>query len=327
MSAIKFLDPYQKEDISFFFGREKETESLYEKVRKSKLTLLYGLSGTGKTSLVRCGLSNKFHETDWYELYIRRDGHILSSLREKIDDHSETILRGQKSHLEALNTLYLDYFRPIYLIFDQFEELFISGDQNEQNDFAAFLSALINNEELNCRIILILREEYFAHLDQFENKIPIIYDSRLRLERMSANTLKKVIKRIIEKEKIQLREADKTISTILENISNENGLVDLPHLQVYLDKICYHDQLKKDEQGQKLLNPTLIESIGTLDDILGEFLEEQLEIIATNMSKSGLNVEEAKELAWNIMKSMITIEGTKKPISFDELSLRLEQDE
>ena len=329
MSAIKFLEAYQKEDLSFFFGREKETELLYEKVRKSRLTLLYGLSGTGKTSLARCGLSNKFHETDWYELYIRRGKHILSSMRELIDDHSETILRGQTSHLEALNTLYLDYFRPIYLIFDQFEELFISGDQNELDDFMDFLSELLNNEELNCRVILIMREEYFTRLDQFENKIPIIYDSRLRLERMSKRTLKEVIKGIAENENIRLKEEDKTISMILENISDENGSVDLPYLQVYLDKLCNNENLKIDDNGNRTLTPAFIESTGTLDDILGTFLEEQLETIAANMSKgkSGLNLEKAKELAWNIMKSMITMEGTKKPISYDELSLRLEQDD
>ena len=47
-SPFKFLDAYTIEDKDVFFGREKETEALYEMVFETKMLLLYGMSGTGK---------------------------------------------------------------------------------------------------------------------------------------------------------------------------------------------------------------------------------------------------------------------------------------
>ena len=52
-SPFKFLDAYTFEDRANFFGRGEETEELYRMVFKSSLLLIYGLSGTGKTSLVQ----------------------------------------------------------------------------------------------------------------------------------------------------------------------------------------------------------------------------------------------------------------------------------
>ena len=85
-SPFKFLDPYGKDDADFFFGREKETAQLFNAVHASNLTLLYGASGTGKTSLINCGLANKFYDTDWMPLFIRRDIDINQSLDLKLNN-------------------------------------------------------------------------------------------------------------------------------------------------------------------------------------------------------------------------------------------------
>ena len=55
-SSLKGLLPYQEEDQSFFFGREKEVENLLQIIQKNKLITLTGASGSGKTSLVNAGL-------------------------------------------------------------------------------------------------------------------------------------------------------------------------------------------------------------------------------------------------------------------------------
>ena len=76
-SPFKFLDSFTKEDRNIFFGRDKEIEELYQKVFESKILLMYGISGTGKSSLIYCGLANKFEENGiinlrWYQ-NINRD--------------------------------------------------------------------------------------------------------------------------------------------------------------------------------------------------------------------------------------------------------------
>ena len=83
-SPFKFLDAYTREDRDIFFGRERETEEMYQKVFESKILLVYGISGTGKTSLINCGLANKFEESDWLPINIRRGRDINSSLEDEL---------------------------------------------------------------------------------------------------------------------------------------------------------------------------------------------------------------------------------------------------
>ena len=89
-SPFKFLDSYTKEDKSIFFGRDKEIEELYQKVFESKILLVYGISGTGKTSLINCGLANKFAESDWLPINIRRGKDINESLANELAKHTLT---------------------------------------------------------------------------------------------------------------------------------------------------------------------------------------------------------------------------------------------
>ena len=81
-SPFKFLNAYTHEDREHFFGRDEEIKTLYQLVFKTNLILVYGLSGTGKTSLVQCGLANRFDDSEWYPFLIRREDDINKSLFE-----------------------------------------------------------------------------------------------------------------------------------------------------------------------------------------------------------------------------------------------------
>ena len=83
-SPFKFLDSYTKDDRDIFFGRDREIEEMYQKVFESKILLVYGISGTGKTSLINCGLANKFEDSDWLPVYVRRGRNILDSLEREL---------------------------------------------------------------------------------------------------------------------------------------------------------------------------------------------------------------------------------------------------
>ena len=47
------LASYEYEDAYRFFGREKELEKLKECVSSNLITTIYGISGSGKTSLIK----------------------------------------------------------------------------------------------------------------------------------------------------------------------------------------------------------------------------------------------------------------------------------
>src|SRR4028118_1989281 len=83
---FKFLDAYSKEDTGIFFGRDEEINALYEMVFQSPILLIYGASGTGKTSLIQCGLASKFQSHDWLALTIRRGSNINTALEKVLAD-------------------------------------------------------------------------------------------------------------------------------------------------------------------------------------------------------------------------------------------------
>src|SRR5208282_6568687 len=50
------LEPFDESAAAFFFGREKETRLLAASLFASPLTLVYGASGVGKSSVLRAGV-------------------------------------------------------------------------------------------------------------------------------------------------------------------------------------------------------------------------------------------------------------------------------
>ncbi|MEY3827837.1 MAG: hypothetical protein RLZZ148_2658 [Cyanobacteriota bacterium] len=54
------LEPYQRKDAIFFFGREKWQQKISDCLEINKLTVLYGESGVGKSSLLQAGIVNRW---------------------------------------------------------------------------------------------------------------------------------------------------------------------------------------------------------------------------------------------------------------------------
>ena len=69
---------------------------------------------------------------------------------------------------QLVKSVYLDYFPPGFLIFDQFEELFIFERRRSNNNSSGISPSCW---KLPCRkIIIVMREEYLAHLFDFETR-------------------------------------------------------------------------------------------------------------------------------------------------------------
>ena len=56
-SPYKGLVPYSEVDRLFFFGREEEIEKITKQLKAWRLTILYGASGVGKSSVLRAGVA------------------------------------------------------------------------------------------------------------------------------------------------------------------------------------------------------------------------------------------------------------------------------
>ncbi len=303
-SPFKFLDSYTREDHDIYFGRNSETEALYTAVFKSKMVLLYGVSGTGKSSLIQCGLANKFQESDWLPVFVRRGRDMLDSLFQSlihthVEAPREPKKRTAKSFLKLLQSLYLDHFKPVYLIFDQFEELFIFGNKEERNEFVQLMEAL-QQSEVQVKVIFSIREEYLAMLTEFEDRLPELFQNRIRVERMHFPQAKEVIQGACQYATIEIEEGFE--EQLLEKLTGGKKELELTYLQVLLDRLW-----KKSEEGKNGFTLTLLESMGHISDLLGQFLEEQI------------NELEEPEQGLTVLKTFVSVQGTKKQLTFEEI--------
>ncbi len=330
-SPFKFLDAYDKEDKDIFFGREQETLELYDRIFETNLVLLYGASGTGKTSLINCGLGNQFESTDWQPIFIRRKDNIINSIHEELEHHAIQKITKKNNEkisiIHRIKSLYLDYFKPIYLVFDQFEEIFILGEKEEQQEFFELLFQLLQ-ANLQCKILISMREEYIAYLSEYEDTVPTLFDNRLRVEKMNSKNLKDVIAGTAENFSITLKnEGEKNVAEmIIEKLRDKHHEIDLANLQVYLDRL-YHLDLerknKKDQNNQIVFDPQLIEKTGNLEDVMAYFLDEQLAVLDLELTEKFKGTKKGTPL--DILFELVTDNGTKRAVDLIEIKKRLKR--
>src|SRR6478609_3233254 len=67
------LESFEEDAHAFFFGRDREIKLLRDHVLDSQVTVLYGRSGLGKTSLLQAGLFPALRERHLLPIYIRFD--------------------------------------------------------------------------------------------------------------------------------------------------------------------------------------------------------------------------------------------------------------
>jgi WD40 repeat protein len=310
-SPFKFLDSYSKEDHDIFFGRDKEIEELHSRVFESKILIVYGISGTGKSSLINCGLANKFHESDWLPISIRRGININQSLFDALarasftgnpSEKSGATETGKNDIVKVIRSIYLDHFKPIYLIFDQFEELFIFGNKEEKDELISNIKRIIDSD-LQCRFIFSIREEYLAGITEFERIIPSFLNNRIRIEKMTRQNAIQVIEGPCRFNHIEVERGFS--ETLLEKLNPDNPEVELTYLQVYLDKIFH--LASPDGKEVKKITTDLLGKVGDVKDLLGTFLEEQISRL------------DDPEIGLVILKSFVSVKGTKHQITEDEV--------
>ena len=315
-SPFKFLDPYTFKDRKIFFGRSQEIEALYKMAYQTDIMLIYGRSGTGKTSLVQCGLGNRFNEADWFDIFVRKGKDINVSLYQALARVAKTPLKKDATIVQMVKSVYLDYFRPVYLLFDQFEELFILGTPEEQERFIDDMDRLIK-AELNCKIILIMREEYLARLDKFEKKIPSLFSKRYRVEPMTHSNVGEVILGSCQEFGIPVTEPDIVVTKIIEHVKDEQGEVPLAYLQVYLDHL--YKVVKRKGTNPVTFTPGLVDQVGGISGVLGTFLKEQEKELQEELKQKDPKVP--RYAVRSLLNQFVSVEGTKQPMNLQEIKV------
>jgi hypothetical protein len=209
--------------------------------------------------------------------------------------------------------LYLDHYRPVYLIFDQFEELFILGDAAEQRQFYDTARAILDANAA-CKLLLVIREEYIAYLSAFEQVVPSLFDNRIRVEKLNDRHLARIILGTAQAVGITVTDPVATATNILENIRDRRTGIDLANLQVYLDRLWRADLERQgtDSPATVTFDVALTEKVGKLGNVLSAFLDEQLGALETALATRG--VTKAQGIPLEILFAMVTEDGTKRNV-------------
>lgn len=318
-SPFKFLDAYGQDDRAVFFGRDEEIETFYRLLGESRLVLVYGQSGTGKTSLIRCGLTSKFSPTNWLPVFVRRADDLNNALLQALNALAITPLAHDASVPQAVRSVYLDHLRPVFLIFDQFEELYVLGTKAEQDQFYETIQALLGTD-VSCRIIVSLREEYLALLDPFERAVPSLFDKRLRVETMTHSNIEKVILGTTAAHGIGLEHGADTARKIIAQLDEKHVGIALAYLQVYLDHL-WRGSIAAGASDPVTFTDAQVEEAGQLGDIMAGFLDEQEAALQAQLEAGGSGI--AKGGVARLLDEFVTLSGTKQPSTAAEITARL----
>ena len=71
-SPYKGLAPFEDSDLDalLFFGRERESEVIAANLMAARITVLYGPSGVGKSSVLRAGVAHRLRQEQGVEVIV-----------------------------------------------------------------------------------------------------------------------------------------------------------------------------------------------------------------------------------------------------------------
>ncbi len=214
---FKGLQFFDEADADLFFGREELITQLMPSLgisqdgitNSNNLLFIVGASGSGKSSLVRAGLIPAIREwivkpgqqgsdRGWTINIITPTSHPLEALA--------TSLTSEVESVTAAATLVDDIARDprslrlyiqkkqssLFLVIDQMEELFTSC--REEGERRAFLeNLLLAAEGGQCKIVLTLRADFYAHCARYENLRTALANRQVYIGPMSASELRRAI--------------------------------------------------------------------------------------------------------------------------------------
>ncbi len=234
------IEAFRYIDYPIFFAREKETQRLLRFITIYRALLLYGDSGTGKSSLINAGLiraalNNGFaperlriQPRSGEEIIIERismtsegGAPFLDSIFAQNQDDSPRVILSVEQFLQKLaafkkqGSVGLPNSCPL-LIFDQFEEfitLFEEAPRDEAKEQAgksqeAILDALVQlicDPFMSVKVLLAFREDYLAKFSKLFARCPGLQHQSIRMTSLHADALHDIIRGPFDPQKLALK--------------------------------------------------------------------------------------------------------------------------
>ena len=336
------LRSFAESDSNFFLGRGDEIDELYRRVKTNELTICFGRSGLGKTSLLLAGLFPRLRESGYFPIYIRM-GYAEGSTSLSPQVLSQTIKAAQDNQVDIPNlnnektdeTLWEYFHRAEFwssgfklltpvIVFDQFEELFtlIHQSDTRRAAFIEQLSDLIENriprsiaktladmeeqpysfDQQPYRVVLSLREDFLPDLETLRRFIPSLAKNRMRILPMNGQAAYKVVTQI---EGRVSNEIATDIVRFVANADQQQPLEDLTVEPVLLSIFCRELNNARIADGLTTITRDLLKSRS--DEILNDFYDNTL---------AGYNNEH--DVRRFIEERLLTGSGRRNPIALED---------
>lgn len=217
------LRPFLENEEQFFFGRESQTDVMVDKLAASRFLTVIGSSGSGKSSLVNCGLRVALHGgsmssagTHWRIAQFRPGGDPIGAMARALAaegvlfqqfesagmplaDIFETNLRMSRMGLvDVVEQARCGDDVNVLVVVDQFEELFRFRQKVDKGDTIAFVNLLLET----CRqaakhriyIVLTMRSDFLGDCSRYPGLAETINDGQYLVPQMTREERRLAIK-------------------------------------------------------------------------------------------------------------------------------------
>jgi WD40 repeat protein len=288
----------------------------------SRLTLLYGSSGVGKSSVLRAGVVYPLRELakqnlkqygmpEFAVVYLNtwRDDPLKSLLQQVEADINHLLVDNpvepvpSDGPLDQILRNWVDRLggeaggADLFIIFDQFEEYFLYHPPGQIEDrFSIEFSRVLNCHQLRVNFLISIREDSYANLDRFKGRIPNLFDNYLRLDHLTRQAARTAILKPIEEYNRQHR----------TDITIEPKLVEAVLDQVRVGQVTWGEAGRgsikqvKDDPESPIDTPYL-------QLVMTRLWHKEIDAGSTCLQlKSLTKLGDAKTIAWNHLKRQIS---------------------
>ncbi len=311
----KLLDSFGHNDHAIFAGRRGEVNRLSHRILANPLTILYGESGSGKTSLLQAGVAQRLaqNQTLLAVTPLARGIAIDEALRNNLlqaGTLAELPLPDNETDLQAILQFWHGQFEgPIVLALDQFEQYWVGLDAVQQETAVFLIRTLLKSTTINLRLVLAIREDFLGRLQTLAAVIPNILDVRFRLGRLETEAARNAIE--TPAQLFNLHWDDKLVDQLLADLQADYRIMP-SQLQI----VC--TQLYNDAQTRQspLISLERYEELGGAEAILGNYIDQVLQELPVN----------EQDTARLLLAALVSSEQVKVRLPLADLLLAAETD-
>ncbi|MFL5943624.1 MAG: hypothetical protein ACJ75L_10215 [Gaiellaceae bacterium] len=299
-SPYKGLSAFEDSELDalLFFGREREVAAVAANVLASRLTVLYGPSGVGKSSLLRAGVARRLRELSGAPVVVHDSwaedpaAGLTASVRAECGD------LGPTAGLVDTVAAAAQVGGELHLLLDQFEEYVLY--HGADGPLSEALPRLLRRPGLRVNVLLAVRDDALAELDEFAGRIPELFGNLLRLDRLDRPAGRAAIlgplARYSELSGEEFTAEEALVEAVLDEATAEAG-VEAPYLQLVLERLWERERAA----GSRELRLATLSEIGGARAVVREHVQGALE---------RLTLPE-QEAAARVVRQLVTPSGRK----------------